>query len=1084
MNPAIHDAASLCEVLAIPFSSEQLAAIMAPLEPGVVLAGAGSGKTTVMAARVVWLVGTGRVRPDQVLGLTFTRKAAAELGHRITVALGESGLAGLSADAAFPEVLTYDSFASRLVTDHGLRLGVDPGATMIADATRYRLAARVVQRRERPLPLLSRVGPDEIADKVLHLDQELRAHLVEPDAVREFTREFLVALDQAPTYRGKPYAAIRDAGAVAGERLELLDLVEAYRRLKAELGVVEFADQMAVAADLVARVPGVARVVRAQYPVVLLDEYQDTSSAQATLLTGLFSAGHGRGHAVTAVGDPRQAIYGWRGAAASNILTFPEAFPRADGSPARSFPLSTNRRSGQEVLDLANRVASTLTTSSTLSGAGGQAGESATSLVAPPEAAPAQVVAATFATFDEEVAWLADQVVDEHREGLAEKWSDIAVLLRRNSEIAPVVTALGARDVPVELVGLGGLLDLPGIRDVVDTLTLLADVRANPSVVRLLSGPRWRIGPRDLALLGARAARVARPADSPATADPDSAVAEVLREADPGELTCLLDAVDDPGDIPLSPRARARIGVFSRELQALRAHASESPLELTHRVVRTIGLDIEARARPGGAGWTLADQVDTLLEAVADYSDVDGDDSLAGMLAWFEAERHFGDGLDQSFPGTADAVRVMTTHRAKGLEWDIVHLPALVQGVFPTDRSDADWIRTSRALPAPLRGDADSIPQAQDCTRAAFDEYHKALKEETGLAEDRLAYVAVTRARRRLVATGHTWRAGHTRPRQWSRYLRLALQEAERHATLGPVSPEVSADSGEQNPLDAESGAQAWPVVDVDEQERLAGLAREVSALAAQGTGSGAVDAADTALPPELRDVVAQWDRDADALLADALAHRAGVVEVELPGSLSASALMGALRDPDRFARARLRPMPRPVSGGARRGSLFHEWVQRHYEVEPTLLDADDWAGPGLTDDEREEATGSAGAPEDLGTLLDTFRRSPWFDRVPVAVEQPFVLRLGGVSVRGRIDAVFAGEHPGSWLVVDWKTSETPADPVQLSLYRLAWARLRGVDPSSVDALFWHVRRGVAQVPDRLLDEEQLTAWLADPEAG
>lgn len=1064
---AIQDAGQLCDALGIRLSEQQLAAVTAPLAPGVVLAGAGSGKTTVMAARVVWLVGTGQVLPEQVLGLTFTRKAAAQLGHRVAAALADAGLSG-AVDSPEPDVLTYDAFAARLVTEHGVRLGIDSGRRMIADATRYRLAARVVERWERPLAGLSRLAVDGVVDKVLRLDQELSQHLVGPDVVREFTREYLVDLDQAPTFRGNPYSAIRAARAAAEERLELLGLVEGYRQVKADLGLVEFADQMALAADLVERAPGVGKALRRQYPVVLLDEYQDTSSAQAALLTRLFSgpsASAGRGHPVTAVGDPRQAIYGWRGAAASNILSFCETFLQADGAPAHSYPLSTNRRSGQEILDLANRVASTLAADD---------GDAATvELTAPADAEPSEVIAATFHTFDEETAWLADRVVDDHRLGRAHGWSDIAVLVRRNTEVVPVVSALAERDVPVELGGLGGLLDLPGIRDVVDTLTLLADVRANPCVVRLLSGPRWRIGARDLAVLGARAQALSRPrTESPvAGAGPDAALEEVLREAEPGDLTCLLDAIDDPADAPLSASARERVTAFARELRGLRSHAAESPLELTHRVVRTIGLDVEALARPGRAGWALSDQVTALIDAVAAYTDVDGDDSLNGLLAWFDAERRFGEGLDQSLPGASDAVRVMTVHRAKGLEWDVVYLPALMEGVFPTDRSETDWVANSQALPAPLRGDADSIPQVFDVTKDGLAEYHAALKGTASSAEDRLAYVAITRARRRLIVTGHTWRADRARPLTASRYLRQALEIAEAAGTRGPVA----GPPGDANPLESLSGAVAWP----------GGATRpEDSALADRVEGARARLRAgdlvpDPDLPPDARDVVAAWDRDITALISEALARRSGTIEVPLPPSLSASALMNALHDPDRFARTRLRPMPRPVSGGARRGSLFHEWVQRHYASEPTLFtaarlaDPDDWTD---LDDASQDT--------EVASLIDAFTASPWAGRTPEAVEQPFVLNLGGVQVRGRIDAVFTGERPGTWQVVDWKTSDAPADPVQLSVYRLAWAHLRGVAPDRVDALFWHVRSGRVQSPGRLLDEAELTAWCRDPRDG
>jgi DNA helicase-2/ATP-dependent DNA helicase PcrA len=170
----------LINALGISFSAQQLQAITAPLQPGVIIAGAGSGKTTVMAARVVWLVGTGAVRPEEVLGLTFTRKAAAELSQRVRNALLR---AGVIADRGVDEsgeqlIMTYDAFAARLVAEHGLRLGFEADPTLISGATRYRLASRVVKAAAGPFEFISRLRPATVTERVLRLDADLQQHLV------------------------------------------------------------------------------------------------------------------------------------------------------------------------------------------------------------------------------------------------------------------------------------------------------------------------------------------------------------------------------------------------------------------------------------------------------------------------------------------------------------------------------------------------------------------------------------------------------------------------------------------------------------------------------------------------------------------------------------------------------------------------------------------------------------------------------------------------------------------------------------------------------------------------------------------
>ncbi|MBC7679815.1 MAG: UvrD-helicase domain-containing protein, partial [Pseudorhodobacter sp.] len=182
-------------LLGVPFTDEQLAAAQAPLEPGLVVAGAGSGKTSVMAARVVHLVPTGQVEPDRVLGLTFTNKAAAELAGRIGLALATAGVTRAADADGEPQVATYHAFAGRLVTEHGLRLGAEPRARLLADATRYQLAARVLRRHRGPVLHLTRPLPMLVGELVA-LDAELSEHLVDPADLQGFDLHWVEQLEQ------------------------------------------------------------------------------------------------------------------------------------------------------------------------------------------------------------------------------------------------------------------------------------------------------------------------------------------------------------------------------------------------------------------------------------------------------------------------------------------------------------------------------------------------------------------------------------------------------------------------------------------------------------------------------------------------------------------------------------------------------------------------------------------------------------------------------------------------------------------------------------------------------------------------
>lgn len=268
MSGYLHSPDELVELLGIPFSSEQLTAITAPLAPGVIIAGAGTGKTTVMAARVVWLVATGQLRPDQVLGLTFTRKAALELSQRVDEALVKADLVDPDhvADEGRQLITTYDSFASRLISEHGLRIGVEADQILITGATRYRLAAQAVAGTGEALPGLCQWQPATVADRLLKLDAELRSHLVDSAEVLAEDQAFAQELQAVkPGRGGRPTAAVRTATRTTATRAELLGLIDDYRQLKHDRGFTEFADQMAQAVRLLDASPEVTRQLRERF---------------------------------------------------------------------------------------------------------------------------------------------------------------------------------------------------------------------------------------------------------------------------------------------------------------------------------------------------------------------------------------------------------------------------------------------------------------------------------------------------------------------------------------------------------------------------------------------------------------------------------------------------------------------------------------------------------------------------------------------------------------------------------------------------------------------------------------------------
>ena len=305
-------------------------------------------------------------------------------------------------------------------------------------------------------------------------------------------------------------------------------------------------------------------------------------------------------------------------------------------------------------------------------------------------------------------------MVGARTDGSAPHWADIAVLTRRNADIGPLYAELTARDVPVEIVGLGGLLSLPEVMDVTATLRVLEDVTANPDLVRLLTGPRWRIGARDLALLGRRARELAQ-VDGRIVAGGGRR----RRAAGSGgrRRRRRSDRDDQPARCGREPwRSAVLVGgagtvrSAGRRAGLLARHTGEPVLDLCRRVVATLGLEVELMATPELDRTNRRDQLGAFFDAVAGYVDVDGDASLAGLLAYLQAELDTGSGLEQAVPSDREAVKLLTVHRAKGLEWEVVFLPALMKGVFPSDRVTDNWLTNPGVLPADLRGDAGSIP--------------------------------------------------------------------------------------------------------------------------------------------------------------------------------------------------------------------------------------------------------------------------------------------------------------------------------------------------------------------------------------
>ena len=1043
----------LDRALGFVLSDEQWAVVSAPLEPAVVVAGAGTGKTTSMAARVAWLVASDYVRADAVLGLTFTNKAAAGLLGSMRSSLSRLEAAGLI-DPSFinterepeyedestgdPQVLTYHAFAKRIIDENGMRLGLEQGSTLLADGARHQLAYRVVCRTALPLADFGK-SPVNLTGELLALDDQLADLAIKPEELIECDQESIAQLLGHDSLQGIGKKML----ATSKLRVALAGLVIEWRAEKLARDVQDFADQTRVALELVNKYPDIAVKLRARIQVVLLDEYQDTSLAQRMLLQGLF----GNGHPVTAVGDPCQAIYGFRGASVDNIDSFREHFlvlREGVKSDPVSYSLTSSRRSGPAILAVANAISGQLRQRHLDIGA----------LVAgSPERGPGKVQCALFETADAEKAWMVQEIVRLGGErGTKVKWGDIAILAATGRDLVELDTALRAQGIPTQLHGAAGLLRQPAVIEIRSMLEVLHNPIANPALVRILTGPRWRIGVRDLAALGKRAGVLAGGGHRQVTTDVTGALDEAVAGSDPVEAISLSDALADLGDLAAySQAASARLTALAAEIVQLRRHVGEPITDLINRILYSTGLSVEIAVADSAEQQQYA--VTSLLDLAAEFTDIDGGHTLGAFLSRLADAERFDVELPVDIVLRENAVQLLTIHKAKGMEYPHVFVPSVAKGAFPGGGGRSAWPTSASAVPWQLRADVtDDLASFPDPDESPRDKDHKAyqviLRDYQVADDQRLAYVALTRAEYSLTVTGHWWGPTQIKFRGPDPYLTMIRDTCLDGA--GEVIywyPQPADDAMNPAP-DAGTLAYAWPapiataakVRQVGDQVR--------AAMVAPLSVTTAPDSA-AQLSAGETELIAHWDRDAESLLAEARRRRELIHTVRLPDSLSASALIDALRDPAATAIRLARPLPRQPAPAARRGTSFHLWLESRFGQQ-SLLDPDELPGSGdhdITSDTQ------------LEELKQAFEKSAYAKLQPIAIEEPFALILGGRVIKGRIDAVF--KNGDRYDVIDWKTgSAASIDPYQLALYRQAWSKLRGVPIADIDAGFVMVATG------------------------
>lgn len=1272
----------------LPFvpSPEQKAVITANEPALLVVAGAGSGKTATMSQRIAWHIACGHVLPSEVLGLTFTEKAAGELADRIRAILS---LVLPNTDLERPTVATYDSFAANIASSYALLIGEDPRSSLITDAQRWQIMNQIV--REWRLPAddvfpddenhpFTQASPATIVEIALQLANSLNSHGVTIEQAREFMLAELQQLQAVTEFQSahelsnkngfkrteiiSGMSELRGSVKYARLRIAALAVVRKYYDFKRTHALVEFADQMAWANRILQAAPEIGAELRKRYKLIVLDEYQDTATSQAEFLTRAFrppasagapkdaldASGAAYTTSICAVGDPNQAIYGWRGASAAALADFVRDFQ----VPATAqYTLATAYRNGTSILSAANALMkrerkideyallraefpqASVLERPWLTRAAHEQNTAANEAYAVTELQPAAQAAAgavvhihrtlgedTYSTIAKRIAQAFAQARAAYEQETAGAKSmsaagsapfippTAAVLVRKRAYAAPLIAALKEVGIPYDFVASTSVISFPEVQVVRAVLgaavtpargeQLLqvtnfygigaSDLRALARVRRDLRAQRdQRVGIMEALAFLRQIEREQRNAAAPEASKTTAAsetteAAEVPKAPESAQASALAAAQTSvPASTYKAIRARFSAQGWERlirigELIArVRARADMPPGELVCYVINQLHLFEYAGARVSG-GARLKRGLAQFIQLASEFRDVtDAENALHGgarrvqaFCEWLAASERHDRGADDDSSADSPAliaagdiepeagvVQILTIHQAKGLEWDIVAVPAMVHGefdaVYPGEAKP--WQKKPKELPYPLRSDYAHLPQysVAECVRSReispevvqevgsrfYLFTHSALASYETEENMRLGYVALTRPRqllllatydyknaqkvaatceklqqknpnlRQMLATGaqsaNTQLKGWAPPASWD-FVRDIIRAVP--------SPVVREDPDNDAPITAPLELLAWakarglgggrsPLADlesIEEYLRSRSARDEHDARGKRGGGNKPlaqypvwptsidrrldVGRYDGTIVGDAAELTQRWQRSAQLLLAER--HQPNIALPKL-AYFSVTGIVQLRSDPVQYLLNRLRPIPSEPSLSARRGTRVHEAIA-HYFNQPFTINIDAVAGENEMPIDADNQLTEERARE----LFERFKESRFAAYPILATEYAIDVAIGDYPIGGRIDAVFdTSQVPNEpqVTIVDWKTGRQPsgdelaAREFQLGLYRIAWAKLRGVPLSQVGACFYYLgeadpaRRELAA---KILSEEEILAAIQE----
>ncbi len=651
---------------------EQRKAVTHGRGPLLIIAGAGTGKTKVITHRIAYLISEKLARPEEILAVTFTEKAANEMEERVDVLIPYT--------YSFVEISTFNSFGERVLRNFALDLGFPPDFKLLDDVE------QAIFFRENLFKLpLEYYRPLNAPAK--HIQELL-------DAIKRLKQEDVRPQDYLTFGRDLVEAARSEADREESlKHLEMARVYLAYQDLLKAQGMIDFEDQVMLAVDLLRSRAAVLREFQQKYKYILVDEFQDTNLIQFELLK-LLAVRHKN---LTVCGDDDQSIFRFRGASLSNILNFEEVYPQA-----KKIVLTTNYRSTQAILDSAYRLIQQnnpdrLEFKSRIT-------KKLTSTI---ETEGKSIHMLQFDTISHESDKVAETIAGLAKQGY--RWSDMAILVRRNADADPFLRALNMKQIPFRFSGSRGLYSQEEIKILVSFIKALTDFEDSQSLFYLALSGIYQTDPHDLTVISNQARK-----RNVSLHSLFKKISEGVSQVDISPATEIkVKKIMEDFDhfIQIASRQNAGVVLFSflERTGYLKSLVSEASL-LSELRIKNIRL---------------------FFEKVKNYSELAGDDSVHAFAQHLDLLQQVGDN-----PSTAEAeleaeaVSVLTVHKAKGLEFEVVFLVGLIGDRFPG------------------RERREKIPVPDGILKEKLPGGESYLQEER-----RLFYVGMTRAKKSLYLT-------------------------------------------------------------------------------------------------------------------------------------------------------------------------------------------------------------------------------------------------------------------------------------------------------------------------------------------